>query len=71
MENIGSIVSLKLMILLVYIVLGVIFSLVFLWRGLTRVDMNTAESGWFFKALIFPRDAYFLAGVFTKMDEKN
>jgi hypothetical protein len=50
MENIISIV---INIIGIYLALGFVFSLVFMWKGLAKVDESVKGSGWFFKVLIF------------------
>ncbi|MEM9686936.1 MAG: hypothetical protein AAF934_08450 [Bacteroidota bacterium] len=37
-----------------YSIAGVLFSLLFLWKGLTKTDPATKGSGVVFKLLIFP-----------------
>jgi hypothetical protein len=37
-----------------YLLLGLLFSLVFLWKGLNRVDPTTKGSSFYFKLLIIP-----------------
>jgi hypothetical protein len=51
MENIISIV---INIIGIYLALGFVFSLVFMWKGFAKVDESVKGSGWFFKVLIFP-----------------
>lgn len=51
MENIISII---VNITGSYLALGVLFSVVFMWKGLEKVDESAKGSGWFFKVLIFP-----------------
>ena len=51
MENIISII---INITGIYLALGVLFSVVFMWKGLEKVDESAKGSGWFFKVLIFP-----------------
>ncbi len=43
-----------LLLLLVYITAGSLFSVLFHGRGLLRVDGATAGAGWFFRCLITP-----------------
>ncbi|MFK7946562.1 MAG: hypothetical protein AB8G11_03145 [Saprospiraceae bacterium] len=38
----------------IYLVLGFLFSLVFIWKGLHKVDEGVNGSSFFFKVLIFP-----------------
>lgn len=37
-----------------YFLLGLLFSLVFVWKGLAKVDPATQGSSFWFKAIIFP-----------------
>ena len=37
-----------------YLLLGLVFTLLFLWKGLTKVDEGAKGTSWFFKLLIFP-----------------
>ena len=47
-------ITIILTIVLMYIISGILFSLIFIWKGLTKVDHGTKESGKLFKVLIFP-----------------
>lgn len=49
-----SIISILLALVAVYLLLGLLFSIFFLWKGLAKVDPATKGSGLFFKLLIFP-----------------
>lgn len=49
-----QIVGLILLIVLVYLVLGLIFSIFFLWRGINKVDEGAEGSSFVFKLLIIP-----------------
>lgn len=51
MENI---VSIGINIVGIYLALGVLFSLAFMWKGLQKVDESTKDTSLFFKVLIFP-----------------
>jgi 4-hydroxybenzoate polyprenyltransferase len=51
MENIISII---INIVGIYLVLGVLFSIVFMWNSLEKVDKSVKGSSRFFKVLIFP-----------------
>ena len=44
---------------LIYLVLGIIFSILFLWKGVSKVDPGTIGSGFFFKVLTFPGMCFF------------
>jgi len=50
----ASSLSVLLIIIGFYLAMGMLFSIIFLWKGITRVDPATRGSGFFFKALIFP-----------------
>ena len=49
-----SIVTNLFFILGIYLLLGALFSIFFLWKGIEKVDAGTKESGLFFKLLLFP-----------------
>ncbi|MBO6547179.1 MAG: hypothetical protein JJ963_12320 [Balneolaceae bacterium] len=49
-----QIISTIFLFVSVYIVIGILFSVVFLWKGLTKVDHGVEGGGKFFKVLIFP-----------------
>ena len=49
-----QLVSIFLTLLGLYLLFGLLFSLIFLWRGLQKVDEATSEAGFWFKLLIFP-----------------
>lgn len=38
----------------IYLAMGLIFSLFFLWKGVEKVDENTQGAGLFFKLLLLP-----------------
>ena len=38
----------------IYLLLGIIFTIVFLWKGITKVDQDVKGSDRFFKVLLFP-----------------
>jgi hypothetical protein len=48
------IISLILSIVGIYLVIGFIFSIIFIWKGLEKVDDGIHGSPWLVKALIFP-----------------
>jgi hypothetical protein len=39
---------------LLYLLLGLVFAIAFLWRGAAKLDDKTKGSSWVFKALIIP-----------------
>ena len=39
---------------LLYLLLGLVFAIAFLWKGAAKLDDKTKGSSWVFKALIFP-----------------
>lgn len=41
-------------VLLLYLIIGILFAVFFLWKGLARMDEKTIGTSWFFKALILP-----------------
>jgi len=47
-------VSILLLIIGIYLLLGVFFAIIFLWKGLNKVDNGTEGSGLFLKVLLFP-----------------
>ncbi len=49
-----QIISIILLIVLIYIITGIFFSLIFIWKGLSKVDHGVEGSGKLFKVLIFP-----------------
>jgi len=49
-----SIISILLAIFGIYLILGFLFAIIFLLKGITTVDPNTKGSSLFFKILIFP-----------------
>lgn len=49
-----QIVSIILLVALVYIAIGILFSVVFIWKGLSKTDQGVVGSGKLFKVLIFP-----------------
>jgi len=54
-----SFVIILLSIFGVYLALGVLFSIIYLWKGISKVDSKTEESGFFFKILLFPGMCFF------------
>lgn len=49
-----SIVLFLVYLLQVYLLLGMLFSILFIWKGLTKVDPATQGSSIWFKLIIFP-----------------
>ena len=49
-----SIISTILTIVGIYLALGIIFSIAFLWKGIAKVDDGANETGVIFKMLLFP-----------------
>ncbi len=47
-------ISTLLLFIGIYLLIGVLFSILFLWKGITNVDPDTKGSGVFFKILLFP-----------------
>jgi len=51
METFASIFS---SVFLLYLLLGLVFAIAFLWKGAGKLDDKTKGTSWGFKALIFP-----------------
>ncbi|MEL7121173.1 MAG: hypothetical protein AAFO07_17105 [Bacteroidota bacterium] len=49
-----TIVNIKLMVFGIYLLLGVVFSLLFLLRGVNKIDEGAVGTSIFFKLLILP-----------------
>ncbi|MFK8006350.1 MAG: hypothetical protein AB8H03_08270 [Saprospiraceae bacterium] len=49
-----TIISTILTIVGIYLILGIIFTIVFLWKGIAKVDEGVNGSDRLFKVLIFP-----------------
>lgn len=49
-----EIISILLMLLSAYLVIGILFSVLFIFMGLTKVDRGVEGSWKLFKVLIFP-----------------
>ncbi len=49
-----QVVSSVLMVVAVYLILGLIFTIVFFLYGIDKVDKDAKGSGWIFKLLILP-----------------
>lgn len=47
-------ISILLLLLLVYLILGAMVALLLYSRGLQQIDEATADTGWGFKLLILP-----------------
>lgn len=54
MQNMESIITTIFSTLGVYLLAGMLFSIIFLWKGIEKVDAGVKGSGIFFKLLIFP-----------------
>ena len=46
-----------LMILLMYLLAGIIFWVMFIWKGMVNIDPNTSGSSLWFKLIILPATA--------------
>lgn len=66
-----SFISILLAIFAIYLLLGVIFAILFLFRGITKVDPATKGSGFFFKLLIFPGLVFFWLFLLSKWIKTN
>ncbi len=53
------VVSLLVNLFLIYLALGLIFAIVFVWRGVGVIDPVAREGTWGFKLLIIPGSAAF------------
>ncbi len=51
METFASIFS---SVFLLYLLLGLVFAIAFLWKGAGKLDDKTKGTSWVFKALIIP-----------------
>lgn len=49
-----AIVIVLVYLLIVYVIIGAIFAILFLWKGALKVDKNVAGSRFWFKLLLFP-----------------
>lgn len=49
-----KVITFILLAVAIYLVLGLLFSLFFLRKGLTKVDASTEGTNWIFKLLILP-----------------
>jgi len=47
-------IEVLLLLLLFYVTVGTVFSVLFHWRGLVRLDGAAAGAGWFFRSIITP-----------------
>ena len=52
-------ISIGLAIFGIYLLIGVLFSIAFLFKGLGKVDPGTKGSSFFFKVLLFPGLVFF------------
>ncbi len=50
----NSVIEVTLLLLLAYAIAGALFSVLFHWRGLARLDGAAAGAGWFFRSIITP-----------------
>jgi hypothetical protein len=46
-------------LLLLYAAIGIVFAILFLWKGVGKVDENVAGSSVWFKMLLFPGSCAF------------
>lgn len=49
-----SIILFFVNLLQIYLLFGLLFSLIFVWKGLSKVDPAVKGSSFWFKAIIFP-----------------
>jgi hypothetical protein len=66
-----SFISICLLIFGIYLLIGILFSIAFLWKGITKVDPGTADSGFFFKLLLFPGISFFWILFLSKWLKSN
>ncbi len=61
-----STIATILLLVGIYFLIGALFSVFFLWKGLKKVDPGTDGSGLFFKLLLFPGMTVFWVVFFKK-----
>ena len=49
-----TVISIFLITLGIYLLIGVLFAIAFLMKGMTKLDPGTKGSSFFFKVLLFP-----------------
>ena len=59
-------IDVVLVLALVYVVLGLLFSIYFYAKGAARVDEGTQGTPWHFKLIIFPGVVLFWSVLFVK-----
>jgi hypothetical protein len=55
----GTTVIVLVNLLLLYIAIGIVFAVLFLWKGVGKVDENVTGSSIWFKLLLFPGSCAF------------
>ncbi len=63
---IETLVNIFLYGLLLYVALGLVFSVFFYWKGARIIDEGTAGTPWHFKLIIFPGVILFWMVLFIK-----
>ena len=71
LKTMESIISILLAIFGIYLLLGVLFAIAFLVKGIAKVDPATKGSGFFFKLLIFPGIVFFWLFLLSKWIKTN
>jgi len=68
-----EILSILLNLVALYLVIGIFFSLIFMFKGLHKIDSSAAGTGLLFKLLIFPGCVLFWAFLLYKwfLNKKN
>ncbi len=61
-----AVIDTLLIVALVYVVLGLLFSVYFYTRGAAKIDQGTQGTPWHFKMIIFPGVVLFWSVLFVK-----
>jgi hypothetical protein len=64
------VVTIILNIMAVYLILGIIFSIYFLLKGMIKLDDGTMNSPWHFKLIIWPGVVLFWSVLLFKLMRK-
>ncbi|MEM7299239.1 MAG: hypothetical protein AAF391_13355 [Bacteroidota bacterium] len=68
---ITAILNIFLTALTIYLILGLLFSVYFYWKGASLIDQGTKDSPWHFKLIIFPGVVLLWVALFAKLIKKN
>ena len=60
------VIDIFLLVLLVYLVLGILYSVWFYWKDAPVIDAGTQQTPWHFKAIIYPGVVLFWVILFRK-----